>query len=785
MAPEQLRDQPVSPATDLYAAGILILSLALGRFPFPEEPEALFASKQAGELPWNELRGCSEWSRDLLRRLVDLDPSRRLTVAETLAKAEPTLPIELQLATSPAFLESHPMVAPLREQLSAETHSLVLLTAPHGSGKKSILQQLLQEESASCEWRLLPKIDSARGLFDALAQLIRELELPVPAGPVSDLLIGKHQPEEYAVLAYAALALLQRHFPDRTFVLLIEDTIEAAAESAELRQLFDRVLPQLELKLFWLRTAAPAGEGIALPVPEKPFFAAMLGAGTHVTPAGEPILADLLKICSSHLQHLWQLFRLNVDEKSLVLEPDGWRWRSKPRQLATLVDFYRRVLEALTPQELRALAIIGSQAPGITARQQDEFLAATGLSDHLAPLHLKSLLKRDPHAGLRPASELIRAELSPELHVSAHSDWYDWLRKRYPDAIGALAHHLIAIGIEEAEADAALSLAERLIKTVNYDLAGVLLDRLEELAVSEQQSTILELKFNIALDRGELPTARKLVERSLSFERTQKHIDRLIHLTTLMEGPAAGLEVLQRDLEPLIGDDTNSRFRFLSRLAYQYLLLGEIDKVTRTLEEAETKKADLEWRSDLVSPMNTLATVYYHLQKLEPAGEIWEQLLSTDALTSNQDLLFRNNLAVIRIRTGREREALELLTQVAGQAREHHLVVLEQQSGTNMALLALHQGQVEEALTALHRCLQLAELIGNREMICNSRHNLAEAMIAAGQIETACAQLAAALPPEAELTIDHAETLLLQAKVLLAFERDAEARTRLEQTRCL
>ncbi|MCD4728322.1 MAG: hypothetical protein K8R46_11705, partial [Pirellulales bacterium] len=254
-----------------------------------------------------------------------------------------------------------------------------------------------------------------------------------------------------------------------------------------------------------------------------------------------------------------------------------------------------------------------------------------------------------------------------------------------------------------------------------------------------------------------------------------------------MQGPQKGLDILLQELEPLIAEDPNSRFKYLSRLAYQHLLLGEIEQANQVLEQAQEKYEALEWKSDLVNPMNTLATVYYHLQKLDQAGEIWEKLLDLASLNSNQELLFRNNLAVIRIRTGREMEALAILMQVYSQARKHHLVILEQQSGTNMALLKLHQGQIAEAQQALTRCLQLAELTGNKEMIRNSHHNLGEALIAAGEINSAREQLTAALPEaeEVTLTVDNAETLLLLARLHLDLHLVERAQEYLEQAASL
>ena len=781
MAPEQLQDQPASEATDLYAAGVLILSLILGRFPFAEEPDVLFAQKLSGEIPWDDVSGCSDWCLLVMQRLLDLDPEVRLTIDELLVPLEQNLPLELRLASRPAFLDSHPMVPVLREELETNPSGLKVLTAPKGSGRKWILKQLLTEDNNRYEWRILDKITTLREVFQRLAGQIQQLDKPIPTGPISDLLKGSYQTEDYSLLTYAALAWLQDNYPGRIYTLIIEDAFEDEAESRRLRELLIPVVDQLQIKVFWLSTTSE--EGITLPLPQPQFLEQMLAGGTHITPAKRDIVKEIVRLGATHLGRVWQLFHLNVMEERLVSSTGEWKWQGEPLVLDSLVDYYKRVLDALGEPEKQALALIGTQAPGISSPQQDQLLASCSLADHPAELRLQSLLRHDPRAGMNLESEIILTLLDDKLLLQAHQRWYDFLREQFPEASSAIAYHLIERKIGPEMITEALEVARATIKTVNYSLAEQLLDHLTGIVDTAGMNIILELQFTIALDRGELETAWNLVEQSLKQDYSQKNLDRKLHLATLIQGPQAGLEILQQELEPLIADTADARFSYLCRLAYQYLLLGDTAQVNSVLVEIEQKKEQLEWSSDLISPMNTLATVYYHQHKLELAGEIWEKLLESATLTTNQDLLFRNNLAVIRIRTARDQEALALLMQVNNQARKHHLVVLEQQSGTNIALLKLHQGRIAEAEEALTRCLQLAEITGDREMIRNSHHNLGEALVAAGKTTIAREELKAALPgdPETGLTVDNAETLLLLASLHLDFNQVDQAGQYLDQ----
>jgi hypothetical protein len=82
MAPEQIRDQPVSPAIDVFALGSLAAYAVLGRSPFGEGHTAAVAYRVLHEAP--DLDGCPPHLRPLIERCLRKEPAARPTPSEIL-----------------------------------------------------------------------------------------------------------------------------------------------------------------------------------------------------------------------------------------------------------------------------------------------------------------------------------------------------------------------------------------------------------------------------------------------------------------------------------------------------------------------------------------------------------------------------------------------------------------------------------------------------------------------------------------------------------------------------
>lgn len=116
MAPEQIRDQPVSPAIDVFALGSLAAYAVLGRSPFGEGHTAAVAYRVLHEAP--DLDGCPPHLRPLIERCLRKEPAARPTPSEILefclartagtAGPWPAGPSPAMAATMPGFPQQPP-----------------------------------------------------------------------------------------------------------------------------------------------------------------------------------------------------------------------------------------------------------------------------------------------------------------------------------------------------------------------------------------------------------------------------------------------------------------------------------------------------------------------------------------------------------------------------------------------------------------------------------------------------------------------------------------------------
>lgn len=99
MAPEQGRGEPVTPATDLYAAGVMLFEMVTGRLPFRESTIVAMLMAHQNDRPpaitdiWPDLRG-EQGLSDVIAQALAKEPGRRFRSARAMLAAldEPAYP---------------------------------------------------------------------------------------------------------------------------------------------------------------------------------------------------------------------------------------------------------------------------------------------------------------------------------------------------------------------------------------------------------------------------------------------------------------------------------------------------------------------------------------------------------------------------------------------------------------------------------------------------------------------------------------------------------------------
>lgn len=89
MPPEQLRNEPLSPASDLFATGVVLYEALTGRVPFDaDSPEAMLAAQRRPAVPASELvEGVPSRLDDVIAQALRREPAERFRNASAMATA--------------------------------------------------------------------------------------------------------------------------------------------------------------------------------------------------------------------------------------------------------------------------------------------------------------------------------------------------------------------------------------------------------------------------------------------------------------------------------------------------------------------------------------------------------------------------------------------------------------------------------------------------------------------------------------------------------------------------
>lgn len=192
MAPEQVQNEPLLPAADWYAVGVLLFDSLVGHLPFRGEPADVLAHKLvAGTIrPSQFALGVPRDLDELCAQLLARDPRDRplgKDVAFALESAQGIrVSVALAQSLAPAGIVSRTAeLDVLRQQLSAVslgTPSTVFLHGASGVGKSTLVSQFVEraqreQHAVAFEWRVYEQesipFRALDGLLDQLCQRLR------------------------------------------------------------------------------------------------------------------------------------------------------------------------------------------------------------------------------------------------------------------------------------------------------------------------------------------------------------------------------------------------------------------------------------------------------------------------------------------------------------------------------------------------------------------------------------------------------------------------------------
>jgi hypothetical protein len=536
MAPEQVVDEPIGPAADFYALGVILYEALTGQLPFRGAPlEILDAKLGQRPAPPRELAPQLPEDLDALCcALLEVEPHRRPNAAQILAR----LGVASGVATSSVRVRDGAFVGRRAELEALNTayaaaerdSTVVLVRGESGVGKSHLVQRFAEELaererelvllSGRCYERESVPYKAVDAAVDGIEELLRtfsplqvsDLEpqhahLLAQAFPVlssvwsGDGLAESLVPEQLRLRTFAAFReLLAKLARGRRVVIVIDDIQWSDADSLVMMRA--ALEPPNAPPILWLliaRTDVENAPALRLPTDVRTIDVGVLGAAdatdlvrqllaTSVDEVEGAALDEIVREANGHPLLIGELVRSGglADGKLSHLDEVLWN------RVRRLPPEQRSVVEALAvagaPVDREVISRAVGTVPG-------------ALFDMLVQLHTDRLA-RTVSTGIEHTvciyHDRLRESLFANLAAEERAQWHRRLAQAMEDGARTgpetVAYHWEGAGERERAASYVERAAEEATKLLAFERAALLYQKLLELREVEGDArTTIEL----------------------------------------------------------------------------------------------------------------------------------------------------------------------------------------------------------------------------------------------------------------------------------------------------